>query len=94
MLEIRHNPNAPTIECPRCGQMVPMDEKVEVDTWNLGDYGCKWEDCRRVHLEWLPRQCPDCRAELDKKLSVIDEQILQLKNCKRAIEEEFWSGGK
>ena len=73
-------PDAPMVECPRCGRQYKMAQKAMVDTWNLGHYGCTFEKCPRRDCSWVDLGCVVCRIELDQILSEV------IQKTKR----EFW----
>lgn len=90
MTEIRTRADAPTVECQRCHRTLRKLEEVEVDTWNLGDYGCTYETCPRIHVRWITPECPHCKAELTQRLEIIDSHIADLKKRRDRMIQEFW----
>ena len=46
--------------CSKCGCVYPLLEEYEVDTWNLGHYGCNMNNAPRIFKGYKDPGCPHC----------------------------------
>lgn len=72
------NPNAPLTTCPRCGATYHLKEYRQVDTWNLGHYGChSVEQCPSTHERFVDEGCERCKKELQDRLDNMREETIR-----------------
>jgi hypothetical protein len=58
------------------------DAGFAAGTWHCGDCGCLITSCtlREDDLQWLPRDCPDCGADLAETLTGEDDEPSELEH--------------
>jgi len=49
-----------TTKCTKCGHVYALREEYEVDTWNLGHYGCTMDNAPRIFTGYKDPGCPRC----------------------------------
>lgn len=49
--------------CSNCGNSYEVEKVYEVDTWNLGNYGCTYSNCPRHLVQTIDRGCPECNKK-------------------------------
>lgn len=49
-----------TTRCNKCGHVYELEEKYEVDTWNIGHYGCTMSNAPRIFTGYRDPGCPKC----------------------------------
>lgn len=47
-------------KCPKCGCVYSLLEEYEVDTWNVGHYGCTMENAPKIFKGYKDPGCPHC----------------------------------
>ena len=56
-----------SVTCGKCGSSYEVIDVYEVDTWNLGHYGCTYDKCPRHLVRTIDNGCPHCKKKKSKK---------------------------